>query len=416
VDSRVVFGYNVIFLKRWGRSEVKVFMLLVLIVFWLGAGEVKLKRWEKGDTLLSYFEKKGVPGKLYYNLSIQDKELASEIRAGMPFYEMEQNGSLYQALIPINEELQIHIFKKGGYKLEFIPIHYIKVTDRLSLALQNSPYIDILKASNHNVRLASEFVSAFKHSIDFSHSIHKGDKLALIYEQKLRLGRLFGMPTIKAAVVETKKKPHYIFNFHDRYYDEQGKELESFLLKRPIPHARITSRFTLRRWHPVLHRYRAHLGVDFGARRGTPIKAAGNGRVVFAGRKGGYGNVIIIAHRGGYKTLYAHMSKFRRGIRYGKRVKQGQVIGYVGSTGLSTGPHLHFGLYKNGRPINPLRVVHIAKSRLYGKRLKEFRYYVKKYKKKLNSLIKEEILPTIQAKEFNNISYAGGDNGKKGAS
>ncbi|MDA7848260.1 M23 family metallopeptidase, partial [Sulfurospirillum sp.] len=144
---------------------------------------------------------------------------------------------------------------------------------------------------------------------------------------------------------------------------------------------RISDRFTYKRWHPILKRYRAHLGIDYAARRGTPIKAAGNGKIVQLGRKGGYGKTITIRHDNGYKTLYAHMKGYRKGMKRGKWVKKGQVIGYVGSTGMSTGPHLHFGLYKNNRAINPNSVVKVTKSKLTGKKRKEFFTYIKKYKK-----------------------------------
>ena len=374
----------------------RIFLMLILCIF-LFADVIKQHRWKRGETLLTFLAKYGINQKVYYNLDRRDKELVDEIRAGMRYYVLfdDKGKILKHLLIPINEELQIHLFKtKKGYKLEFEPIFYKKYLDSFSLTMSSNPYNEILHITK-NLRLAHEFVSAFKNSLDFSHSIRKGDKLAIIYEQKIRLGDFFGMPTIKAAVVETRGRKNYIFNYKGRYYDQKGKELESFLLKRPIRHARITSRFTLRRWHPILHRYRAHLGVDFGARRGTPVMAAGSGRVLFAGRKGGYGNTIIIAHRDGYKTLYAHLSKFRRGIRRGRYVKQGQVIGYVGSTGLSTGPHLHFGLYKNGRPINPLRVVRIAKSRLTAKRLREFQKIVKEYKKMLEQLLQKQKMPKL---------------------
>jgi len=127
-------------------------------------------------------------------------------------------------------------------------------------------------------------------------------------------------------------------------------------LRTPIDFARISSHFNLRRKHPVLNKIRAHKGTDYAASHGTPIKAAGDGKVVFAGRKGGYGNVVIIQHGQTYKTLYAHISKFRKGIRSGKRVKQGQTIAYVGSTGLATGPHLHYEFYVNGAVRNPVTV------------------------------------------------------------
>ncbi|SMC09006.1 peptidoglycan DD-metalloendopeptidase family protein [Nitratiruptor tergarcus] len=387
-------------------------LLALLIALILQADTVQEAIWQKGETLLSFFAKHGIDASLYYNLDREDKELADEIHAGVKYFvvnEDNNSSAIKHLLIPINEELQIHIYKDDtSYKLEFLPIFYQNFRDRFSLAIQSNPYSEILKATK-NLRLAHEFVAAFKNSLDFSHSIRKNDALAIIYEQKVRLGELFGMPVIKAALVETRGKKNYVFNYNGRYYDQNGKELESFLLKRPVRHARITSRFTLRRWHPILHRYRAHLGVDFGARRGTPVMAAGSGRVVFAGRKGGYGNVIIIAHRDGYKTLYAHLSKFRRNIRAGKYVKQGQIIGYVGSTGLSTGPHLHFGLYKNGRAINPLKVVRITKSRLSGKELRKFKKIVNRYKEELNELVQKREKPKILEVLK---SIEGGDNAK----
>ncbi len=372
----------------------KIIWLLLLTAMLLFGSMVEQKRWPKGETLLGFLSKNGIPAKLYYNLDREEKELASEIRAGSRYIVLKDaNGTIEHLLVPISEELQIHIYKDGGYKFRLDPIHYRKIQDAFSLAMDHSPYVDILRATNGNKRLANEFVSAFKHSVDFSHSIRKGDRLTIIYSQKLRLGEPFGMPTIEAAMVEAGSRRYYIFNYHDRYYDEKGKELESFFLKRPIRHARITSRFTRRRWHPILHRYRAHLGVDFGARRGTPVVAAGDGRVLFAGRKGGYGKVVIISHGQGYKTLYAHLSRFRRGIRAGRHVHQGQVIGYVGSTGLSTGPHLHFGLYKKGRAINPLSIVKIAKSHLSGRKLRKFRRLVRRYKKELENLAKKPKVP-----------------------
>ena len=394
--------------------------LILLLAASLALGQyVDFQKWRSGETLLTFFKKNGIPQKLYYRLDPQDKELANEIHTGITYILLKDaNGSLEQALIPISEELQIHIFKKdGGYRLDFIPISYTKIEDAFSLPINTSAYLEILKVTQGNRRIANEFVAAFKNSVDFTHSIQKGDRLALIYEQKIRLGDFFGMPMIKGAVVETHGIKHFVFNYKGRYYDEKGKELESFLLQKPIRHARITSRFTLRRWHPILHRYRAHLGVDFGARRGTPVMAAGSGRVVFAGRKGGYGNVVIIAHRDGYRTLYAHLSKFRRGIRRGKYVKQGQIIAYVGSTGLSTGPHLHFGLYKNGRAINPLKVVRITKSRLRGKELRQFQRVVKRYKKELEALLQKSKAPTLFTpvrKAYENLHEKGGEHGKKG--
>jgi murein DD-endopeptidase MepM/ murein hydrolase activator NlpD len=121
----------------------------------------------------------------------------------------------------------------------------------------------------------------------------------------------------------------------------------------PLRHIRVTSSFSLRRWHPILHKYRPHHGTDFGARRGVPLLAVESGKIVYAGWMRGYGKVVKIKHKSGFISLYAHQSRIR--VRLGQRVKKGQIIGYVGSTGRSTGPHLHFGLMKNGRWVNPMK-------------------------------------------------------------
>ena len=132
--------------------------------------------------------------------------------------------------------------------------------------------------------------------------------------------------------------------------------MKKAFLRTPVDFARISSHFNLRRKHPILNKIRAHKGTDYAAPTGTPIKAAGNGKVIFAGTKGGYGRTVIIRHGQSYQTLYAHMHRYGRGIKTGKKVKQGQVIGYVGKSGLATGPHLHYEFYKNGSVRNPVKV------------------------------------------------------------
>ena len=205
----------------------------------------------------------------------------------------------------------------------------------------------------------------------------------MIYDQKYRMGEPFSMPKLKVAMIEMRKKKHYIYLYNDSYYDEKGRQVEGFLLAKPVRGARISSYFTKRRFHPILKRWKAHLGIDYAARRGTPIVAAGSGTITYAGRIGSYGNFIKIRDGDGYETRYAHLKSFRRGIRRGKKVKKGQVIGYVGTTGRSTGPHLHFELRKKGRAINPLRVVQVTTKKLKGKKRKEFLTIKKSYDKEV---------------------------------
>lgn len=343
----------------------------ILFLFWtsLFSSHVETYRWSEGETYLTFLEKNSLPLKpLYYNLDEDEQQLTEEIMSGVHYQlSKNKNGEISQLFIPISDELQIHIYKhKEEYFFEAVPIISESRVEAFTLKIEHSPYFDILKETG-SVKLATIFVSSFKHSLDFKRDLRKGDTLAMIYEQKYRLGKPFSMPTLKAAMIEMRNKKHYIYlNDDDRYYNQDAKEVEGFLLGNPVRGARISSKFTKRRYHPILKKYRAHLGIDYAASRGTPIAAAGSGRITFIGQTRGYGKLIKLQHSEGYLTLYAHLNSFRKGVGSGSYVKKGQIIGYVGSTGLSTGPHLHFGLYKNGAAIDPLRVVQVATKKLSG--------------------------------------------------
>jgi murein DD-endopeptidase MepM/ murein hydrolase activator NlpD len=349
--------------------------LLMIFPLLLSAASVENLKWSKGETYLNFLERLGLPNTLYYGLDREDQKLTEEIRSNVNYQILQNDGDdIEQVLIPVTDELQLHIFKdaKGEYAFEAIPIIYETKREAFTITIENSPYYDIIKATGSK-RIAQLFVSGFKNSLNFKLDLRKDDPLVLVYDQKYRMGKPFSMPKLLVAMIEMRKKRHYVYlNEDDRYYDEKGREVEGFLLARPVRNARVSSGFTLRRYHPILKKYRAHLGVDYAARPGTPILAAGSGKVVFAGWSRGYGKLTKIRHSDGYMTLYAHQKSFRRGIKPGKYVKKGQVIGYVGTTGLSTGPHLHFGLYKNGRAINPARVVRVTTKKLSGRKKKQF--------------------------------------------
>jgi len=361
--------------------------VLFLLSTSLFGSKVDSYRWENGISYLMFLEKHKLPAKkLYYDLDRYDQTLTEEIRSGTNYQVLKDNkNNILQLLIPLNDELQIHIYKyKNKYFFEIIPI--ISQTKREAFVLQisHSPYYDIIKNTGSK-KLAQIFVANYKYSLNFKRDLRKGDTLIMLYDQKYRLGIPFSMPILKAAMIEMRGKKNYIYhNDDDRYYNEKANEIEGFLLARPVKNARISSYFTKRRFHPILKRYRPHLGVDYAARRGTPIVAAGNGRISFIGRTRGYGNLIKIRHTDGYTTLYAHQKSFRRGMKKGKYVKKGHTIGYVGSTGLSSGPHLHFGLYKHGRAINPLRVVQVTTKKLKGNAKKSFLKLKENYNKSLD--------------------------------
>jgi len=388
---------------------IRFFILFLFITSLFGA-EVKNFRWLNGESYLVFLERINLPTKiLYYDLEKDDQILTQEMRAGVNYQILKSNdGEIEQVLLPLNDELQIHIYKnKGSYSFEAIPIISSTKTEAFSLEITRSPNYDIMKQTNSK-KLAQIFTASFRNSLNFKRDLRVGDKLVMIYDQKYRLGKPFSMPTLKVAMIEMRGKKHFIYlNKDDRYYDEKGHEVEGFLLARPVKGARISSYFTKRRFHPILKKWKAHLGIDYAARRGTPIVAAGSGKIIYAARAGAYGNLIKIRHADGYETRYAHMKSFRRGIRRGKRVKKGQTIGYVGTTGRSTGPHLHFELRKRGRAINPLRVVQVTTKKLKGKERKAFLTLKKNYNQDIELHLKNKTAFVKQANDekfcyFNN--------------
>ncbi|MDH5465680.1 MAG: peptidoglycan DD-metalloendopeptidase family protein [Thiovulaceae bacterium] len=388
---------------------IVVFFFLISLAL---SANLDIRTWKSGFTFLNFLEANNLPLKTYYNLDKEDQKATEEILAGIE-YEilLDEKKNLLQALIPINESIQLHIYQdaKKDYHLKVTPILLDKKREAFTFTLRTSPYNDIMHYTKNRF-LAQEFVWAYKNSLNFKTSLRKNDRIVIIYDQLYRNGRHFGYPDIQVAMVNVYGKPRYIYrNTDGRYYDAKGKETEGFKLAKPIKNGRITSRYSKRRWHPVLKRYRVHQGVDFGARSGTPILAAAKGRVSFAGQTRGYGNIIKILHRDGYQTLYAHMKSFKGGMKRGKRVKKGSIIGYVGSTGLSTGPHLHFGLYHNGRPRNPAGVIRITTNVLRGKKRKAFKILQSNYNQEVALHIKANTKPNLQLKS-ENVCYLGANN------
>jgi len=201
----------------------------------------------------------------------------------------------------------------------------------------------------------------FGWDIDFVLDVRKGDQFSLVYEDIYKDGEKVKSGKILAAEFVNQGKRHRAVYYTNRdghagYYSDSGSAMRKAFLRAPVNFTRISSKFNLRRRHPVLNKIRAHKGVDYAAPHGTPIRATANGKIVHAGTKGGYGRTVVIQHGDRYSTLFAHMSRYARGIKNGVKVKQGQTIGYVGKTGLATGPHLHYEFRVNGVHKNPLRI------------------------------------------------------------
>lgn len=208
-------------------------------------------------------------------------------------------------------------------------------------------------------RIASEMAEAFSGDIDFHKDIRRGDHFSVVYEALYFEGQMIRTGRLLAAEFVNQDKPYRAIYFKDAqgregYYTPDGQSMKRAFLKSPMPFTRISSGFSNARYHPVLKEWRAHKGIDYAAPTGTPVRAISDAVVNFAGKQGGYGNLIVLNHQGPYSSAYGHLSRFAKGIKRGSRISQGQVIGYVGATGLATGPHLHYEFRVNGVQKNPL--------------------------------------------------------------
>ena len=374
-------------------------ILLFLSFIFIQTVQAKEYTWSKKLTFLGLLKKHHIPQKTYYNMDHDDKELIQEIRAGQHYTVIKKKRRVVLIQIPISDELMLEIRKrKKGYSAKYLPIPFDIVEKTISIRIKYGLHKDLHKATN-SWYYGKEIEEVYSKALPLK-KMKKGDKIIMFYTQKYRNGKVFSSPKIQACMIEINKKPYYGFLLNDeKYYDSLGKKYKrtyhsTFI--RPVKYfKRVSSGFTHRRYHPILRRYRAHLGIDYAARRGRPIRASAKGKVVFRGWKGGYGRVVEIKHTNGIKTLYAHMKSFAKNVRKGSYVAQGKTIGYVGTSGRSTGPHLHFGLYKHGKAKNPARYISKKTSRvikLKGKSYKKLRKLVLKFRPQFREAKKKIIV------------------------
>ncbi|MEO8156930.1 MAG: peptidoglycan DD-metalloendopeptidase family protein [Betaproteobacteria bacterium] len=209
--------------------------------------------------------------------------------------------------------------------------------------------------------VALQLAEIFSSDIDFHRDLRRGDRFSVVYEALAADGEFVGFGRVLSAEFVNQGHTFRAVFFRDDqgrngYYTPDGRNMRKTFLRSPIEFSRVTSGFSTERFHPILKAWRAHKGIDYGAPAGTRVRVTADGHVTFSGRKGGYGNVVIVRHTNGYETLYAHLSGFGQGIRPGRRVVQGEIIGFVGSTGMATGPHLHYEFHVNGVHQNPMRL------------------------------------------------------------
>jgi murein DD-endopeptidase MepM/ murein hydrolase activator NlpD len=316
----------------------------------------------RGDSLSSLFNKRGFNRELHsiMQLGKQVKELKSIHPKQVIHFHTENNNLLAVELeTSINRKLKI-IRQDDKFVVDEVVRDFEVHTQVASSTITSSLFLAGQRAGMSDA-LIMELANIFGWDIDFALDIRSGDHFSVIYEEKYLDGKKIKDGNIIAAEFINAGDRFRAIRYTDSkgntdYYSQDGRSMRKPFLRTPVDFARVSSGFNLRRKHPVLNKIRAHKGVDYAASTGTPIKASGDGKIVHRGTKGGYGRTIIIKHGTQYSTLYAHMHKYARNTQTGKRVKQGQIIGYVGSSGLATGPHLHYEFRINGVHRNPLTV------------------------------------------------------------
>ena len=322
-------------------------------------GHIK-KNMTLGDVLTAY----NLPQEMVQQLVAVTKPIYNlkKLIVGNRF-ELEKlpDGTLKMFTYAVDLEKYVEVsLTDQGYKAEMKPFEYDARRELIAGTIRGSLF-QTLNEMNEGDDLALELAESFSYDLDFNTELQPGDHFKVAVEKQHREGEFVKYGKILAAEFSNKGKVCSAFRFTDsegrsEFYDAAGRALKRDLLKSPLKFSRVSSKFSRRRFHPVLGVFRPHLGVDYSAPTGTPIYAAGSGRVAVAGWKGGFGRFIHIQHGSEFSTMYGHLSRFAAGIRAGEKVQQGQLIGYVGATGLATGPHLDYRITRKGVFVNPLGV------------------------------------------------------------
>jgi murein DD-endopeptidase MepM/ murein hydrolase activator NlpD len=311
------------------------------------------------------------------------------LRVGQAYsIEVTADGLLQHFMYEIDAQRRLEVVRRGQtFVGQLEPIVYEHKERVVQGTIHGSLYA-VLASQKETPKIAVDLVDIFSWEVDFHTDVRDGNTFRVLIEERYRDGELVGYHRILAAELVNRKhisKAVYYPPDGDNgaYYHPDGRSMRRMFLRSPLRYTRISSRFSHRRFHPVLKGYRPHLGIDYAAPVGTPVRSVADGVVIRAGRKKAEGKMVKIRHNRIYTTYYMHLSRFARGLRVGKRVTQGQVIGYVGSTGRATGPHLDFRMTKHGKYLNPLRHKNIEAPSLSRQALPAFQAYAERLLAKL---------------------------------
>lgn len=345
---------------------------------------------ESGDTLMGLLAEAGIARREAYEAvqALKDVYSPRDIRPGQRIHlalvhderDLRRDPQPRLAGLRLRASVERDVMverEDGGFAASEVARRLSREVAGVRAPIRSSLYAD---SQRHGVPVSVilEMIHGFSFAVDFQRDLRKGDRFEAVYEAfKTADGRVAKTGPLLYAALSARGESLEMYRYETsdgrvEYFDPHGESVRRLLMRTPVDGARLSSGFGMRD-HPILGYSRMHQGVDFAAPRGTPVYAAGSGRVEYAGRNGGYGNYIRIRHDGAYKTAYAHLQGFAEGVHGGARVRQGEVIGYIGSSGRSTGPHLHYEISKNGRKVNPRSLELPTGRTLRGEELARFK-------------------------------------------
>lgn len=359
----------------------------------------------RSDTLSSLLTRLGVSDQPALNFLTKDARagiIARQLRPGKTVSaETTTSGELISLFFPLNDGDSEVIVKRNtdGFSLTQQPLRLDVQTSQKTAVISTSLFA-ATDAAGIPDSIATQLAEIFSGDIDFYRDLRQGDRFTVVYETlrnkglAVRTGRILGAEFVNGGTTYTA----YWYQNSDgsgAYYTASGNSLRKAFLRSPLEFSRVTSGYSSARLHPVLQITRAHKGIDYGAPTGTPVRAVADATVELAARQNGYGNLIVLKHQGPYSTAYGHLNAFAPGVRKGAKVKQGETIGFVGQTGLATGPHLHYEFRIDGAQANPAKVANIAPPPLKTSEVARFKSTIKQTQAELN-LVKQSIVASSE--------------------
>jgi murein DD-endopeptidase MepM/ murein hydrolase activator NlpD len=353
---------------------------------------------KSGDTPSSLLEG-CMPTPEIYNLCNESKSVypLNNLKAGQPWTMIYSGDALVGLEYEIDSEERLVVsMADGGYDFRREAIPYEIETKTVAGVIESSLFGAIGQAGE-NDELGIRLANVFAYDVDFTRDLRQGDSFKAIIQKRYREGSFVGYGPLIAASFTNQGQTFYAYSYADRngntaYYDQNGRPLRKAFLKSPLPFTRISSGYSMSRLHPILKYRRPHQGIDYAAPTGTPISTVADGIVAQVGSNNSQGKFVRVIHSNGYETIYNHMSKFAQVSKKGAKVKQGQVIGYVGSTGYATGPHLDFRMRQNGKLINPLKLKVMPADPIAKKEMPNFKAAIAEWKARLEEPVQSASL------------------------